>query len=225
MLIPVIALMPEAENHTQPASKCWRRAMIGLAIVALAVGAAWLEHEPILRHIAGWWDVSDELAHADAIVVLGGDIDVRPFAAAALYKQGYAAKILLSNIQSGKAERLGLIPSNTELNRDVLRKLGVPETAIVIIGENNSSTQQEAAAVREWAVQSQAKRIIVPTELFAARRTRWIFDRELSPVGVEVFVHAFPSPGYTLADWWRHRHGLVDFNNEVLKYLYYRAKY
>jgi uncharacterized SAM-binding protein YcdF (DUF218 family) len=205
--------------------KRWRRTMIGLAIVALAAGVAWLEHEPILRHIAGWWAVSDELAHADAIVVLGGDIDVRPFAAAALYKQGYAAKILVSNIQFGKAERLELIPSHTELNRDVLRKLGVPETAIVTVGENNSSTQQEAVAVREWALQSQAKRIIVPTELFAARRTRWIFDRELGPIGVEVVVHAFPSPDYTLADWWRHRYGLIDFNNEVLKYLYYRAKY
>jgi uncharacterized SAM-binding protein YcdF (DUF218 family) len=221
----VVACMPEAEKHARPPRKRWRRAMIGLAIVALAVGVAWLEHEPMLRHIAGCWAVSDELAHADAIVVLGGDIDVRPFAAAALYKQGYAAKILLSNIQFGKAERLGLVPSNTELNRDVLRKLGVPETAIVTIGENNSSTQQEAAAVREWALQSQAKRIIVPTELFATRRTRWIFDRELGPVGVEVLVHAFPSPGYTLVDWWRHRYGLIDFNNEVLKYLYYRANY
>jgi uncharacterized SAM-binding protein YcdF (DUF218 family) len=217
--------MPEIENHTRPLRKRRRRAMIGLAIVALAPGIAWLEHEPILRHIAGWWAVSDALAHADAIVVLGGDIDVRPFAAAALYKQGYAAKVLVSNIQLGKAERLGLVPSNTEQNRDVLRKLGVPETAIVIIGENNSSTQQEAVAVRQWALQSQAKRIIVPTELFATRRTRWIFDRELGPVGVEVLVHAFASPGYTLADWWRHRYGLIDFNNEVLKYLYYRAKY
>jgi uncharacterized SAM-binding protein YcdF (DUF218 family) len=217
--------MPEVQNHTQPLRRRWRRTMIGLAIAVLAVGIAWLEHEAILRHIAGWWAVSDELAHADAIVVLGGNIDVRPFAAAELYKQGYAAKILVSNIQFGKAERLGLVPSNTELNRDVLRKLGVPETAVVIIGENNSSTQQEAAAVREWALQSHAKRIIVPTEQFAARRTRWIFDRELGPVGVEVLVRAFPSPGYTLADWWRNRYGLIDFNNEVLKYLYYRAKY
>lgn len=220
--------MPDDQTSprpTQQPGRRRRRVAIGLAVVALAAGLAWLEHEPVLRHIAGWWAVSDALAHADAIVVLGGDIDVRPFAAASLYKQGYAAKILLSNIQFGKAERLELIPSHTELNRDVLRKLGVPETAIVTVGENNSSTQQEAAAVREWALQSQAKRIIVPTELFAARRTRWIFDRELSPVGVEVLVHAFPSSGYTLADWWRHRHGLIDFNNEVLKYLYYRVEY
>jgi uncharacterized SAM-binding protein YcdF (DUF218 family) len=202
-----------------------RRIAIGLAIVALAVGGAWLEHEPILRHGATWWAVSDELTHADAVVVLGGDLDVRTFAAADIYKRGLADKVLVSNVQMGRAERLGLIPSHTELNREVLLKLGVPEAAIAIVGENNSSTFEEAEAVRAWALQAQAKRIIIPTELFAARRTRWIFDRELGPVGIEALVHAFPPPGYTLDDWWRHRNGLIDFNNEVLKYLYYRVRY
>src|ERR1700733_12252757 len=165
-----------------------RRVAIGLAIVVLAIGVAWLEREPILRHVAGWWAVSDELVHADAIVVLGGDLDVRPFAAAALYKRGFADKILVSNVQFGRAEHLGMVPSHTELNREVLLKLGVPETAIATFGENNASTEQEAVALRDWALQTQAKRIIIPTELFATRRTRWIFDRELNPSGVGVIV-------------------------------------
>jgi uncharacterized SAM-binding protein YcdF (DUF218 family) len=191
----------------------------------LAIGIAWLERAPILQHVATWWVASDELAHADAIVVLGGDLDVRPFAAAGLYRRGFADKILVSNVQMGRAERLGLIPSHTELNREVLLKLGVPATAIITFGEGIKSTQEEAEALRDWAAESQAKSIIVPTEIFAARRTRWIFDRELAPIGVQVIVHAFPPPGYRLADWWRHRNGLVDFNNEVLKYLYYRVQY
>jgi uncharacterized SAM-binding protein YcdF (DUF218 family) len=158
-------------------------------------------------------------------VVLGGSIDVRPFAAAALYKRGFAIKILVANVQMGRAERLGLVTSHTQLNRDVLLKLGVPEAAVDTFGENVSSTHEEAQALREWALASQAKRVIVPTELFAARRTRWIFDRELGPIGVDVIVHAFRPADYTLANWWRHRYGLIDFNNEVLKYLYYRAQY
>ena len=103
-------------------------------------------------------------------------------------------------------------------------KLGIPAMAIVGFGDNVSSTQDEAEAIREWALVSKAKRIIVPTGIFAARRAQWIFDRELTPIGVQVMVHAVPSPDYTLADWWRHRSGLIDFNDEVLKYLYYRAK-
>lgn len=200
----------------------WR---VAFAVAVLAVALAWIEHATILRQLAGWWTVSDSLRHADAVVVLGGDLDVRPFAAAALYKRGFADKVLVSNVSMGRAERLGLIPSHTELNRDVLRKLGVPDAAIVTIGSDNSSTFDEAESVRAWARQSGAKIVIVPTELFAARRTRWIFRRVLDAEGIAVIVHAFPPPDYTLEDWWRHRHGLVDFNNEILKYLDYRAKY
>jgi uncharacterized SAM-binding protein YcdF (DUF218 family) len=201
------------------------RARVGLAVAVLAIGLAWLEREPILRQIGAWWVVSDEQAQADAIVVLGGDLDVRPFAAAELYKHGLAGTILLSNVRMGRAEQLGFIPSHTELNRDVLLKLDVPATAIVTFGENLSSTQQEALAVRQWALRSQAKRIIVPTALFATRRTRWIFDHELAPIGVQVIVYAYQTQDYTLDAWWRHRYGLIDFNNEVLKYLYYRIRY
>lgn len=221
--------MSASDNSTQPVRprrrRLWHaRLSVGIAIAVLIV-TIWLAHAPLLTRIAEWWVVSDDLAHADAIVVLGGDLEVRPFAAAVLYKHGFADKVLLSNVQMGRAERLGLIPSHTELNRQVLEKLGVPDTAIVAIGNNNSSTFEEAEAVRAWALQSGAKRVIVPTELFAARRTRWIFDRELDRSGIAVIVRALPPPDYQLADWWRNRHGLVDFNNEVLKYVYYRAKY
>jgi uncharacterized SAM-binding protein YcdF (DUF218 family) len=212
----------ESSNAVTKRSLRWR---IVLAVAVLIVGLAWLQREPILRQIGTWWVVSDEPVKADAIVVLGGDFDVRPFAAAELYKRKLAATILLSNVLMGKAERLGLIPSHTELNREVLLRLDVPASAILTFGENLLSTQQEAAAVRQWALQSQAKRVIVPTELLATRRTRWIFERELEPIGVQVVVSAYPADRYKLDNWWRDRTGVVDFNNEVLKYLYYRIRY
>lgn len=202
----------------------WRTILLA-AIALLAVGLTWLEREPILQDLAAWWVVSDELAHADAIVVLGGNLDVRPFAAADLYKRGYADKVLVSNVLLGRAERLGFVRSHTQLNSDVLVKLGVPAEAIVTVGQEVSSTREEAQAVREWAVDARAKAILVPTELFTARRTGWIFKRELDPKGIRVIVHAYPPADYTLADWWRSRYGLIDFNNEVLKYLYYRVRY
>lgn len=199
------------------------RVVLAFAVLGLALG--WIGHAALLQRLAGWWAVSDDLRHADAVVVLGGDLDVRPFAAAAFYKRGFADKILVSDVSMGRAERLGMIPSHTELNRQVLLKLGVPETAIVTIGNDNSSTFDEAEAVRVWCLESGAKTVIVPTELFAARRTRWIFRRVLDDGGIAVIVRAFAPPDYELTDWWRNRHGLVDFNDEILKYLYYRAKY
>src|SRR6516165_1832850 len=218
--------MPDANSPTRSIRplKTRRKIMIiGAAIAALAIGFTWQMREAILTDVAAWWVVSDELTHADAIAVLGGDIDVRPFAAADLYKRGLASTILVANVQMSRAEELG-IPSHTELNREVLLKLGIPAMAIVGFGDNVSSTLDEAEAIREWALASKSKRIIIPTEIFTARRVQWMFDRELTPIGVQVIVHALAPPQYTLADWWRHRSGLIDFNNEVLKYLYYRAK-
>ena len=200
--------MPDAYSPTrsiQPLKTRWKITVIGAAIAALAIGFAWQMREAILTDVAAWWVVSDELTHADTVTVLGGDIDRRPFAAADLYKRGFASTILVANAQMGRAEGLGLIPSHTELNREVLLKLGIPSMAIVGFGDNVSSTQDEAEAIREWALVSKSKRIIVPTEIFAARRVQWIFDRELTPIGVQVIVDALPPPQYTLADWWRHR--------------------
>jgi hypothetical protein len=215
-------------THTlsiKPARKSYKWLRLGFAVAVLAIGLAWLKREAILWQIGSWWVVSETPVRADAIVVLGGDFDVRPFAAAELYKRGLAGTILVANVQKGRAERLGFVRSHTELNRDVLLKLDVPASAIITFGQNLSSTQEEASAIGQWALQSQAKLIIVPTELFATRRTRWIFNRELAPIGVRVIVDAYDSQDYTLDGWWRQRYGLVDFNNEILKYLYYRMRY
>lgn len=223
--------MPECGNVAAPAKpqqrRRWqpRRLLAGVAVAVLVAGVLWLAHGPVLTQIGEWWVVSDDLAHADAVVVLGGDLEVRPFAAAALYKAGLAGTVLISDVRMGRAERLGLIPSHTELNRDILLKLGVPAAAIVTFGKDNSSTFEEAEAVRDWALQAHARSVIVPTDPFAARRTRWIFDRELNPSGITAIVHAFRPSNYPLAGWWHTRYGLVDFNNEVLKYLYYRLVY
>jgi len=217
-----VQALPRAKR---PPSTRLVRAAAAIALAVLVTGAIWIERAAILYGIAAAWVVSDELAHADAVVVLGGDIEVRPFAAAALYKSGLADAVLVSNVRKGKAEQLGFVPTHTELNRDVLFKLGVPAEAVRDFGKDLSSTWEEARALREWAMQTQSKRIIVPTELFSARRVRWIFDRELAPLGVRVIVQSYEPQEYALSDWWRHRAGLINFNNEVLKYVYYRARY
>jgi uncharacterized SAM-binding protein YcdF (DUF218 family) len=211
--------------HTQivaaPVAKLrWKRVALALTIIVLAVAIAWRQHGPILERVANWWGVSDQPQYADAIVVLGGGTTFRPAAAAALYRQGFASNILISN-PSG----MGTGPPASQPDRDILLELGVPAKAIADFGENPSSTYDEAVAIRDWAKASHARRIIVPTGVFSVRRTRWIFERELAPAGVDVLVVALQSPNYTLADWWRHRSGRNEFQREVLKYLYYRIKY
>ena len=193
--------------------------------VVLAITVAWMARAPILRDVAELWVVSDPLARADAIVILSGRLDVRPFAAAALYKRGMAHQVLFSRAAPGPIDALRLLPKQTELNRQILGKLGVPDEAMVEFGQGVSSTYDEARALVDWVRSSGARSLIIPTDLFTTRRIRWIFQRQLDPMGVRVMVQAIEPPEYKLDGWWRSENGLIEFQNEVIKFVYYRLKY
>jgi uncharacterized SAM-binding protein YcdF (DUF218 family) len=184
-------------------------------LASVAVGG-WLVREPVLVGAADLWIVSDSITRADAIVVLGGGLETRPYAAAELWRRGFADKILISQ---GSEERRGAIPLHSELNREKLLKLGVPIGSIEIFGTANESTRDEAVALREWAERNAASAFIIPTEIFPARRVRWIFRREFLGTGVRIEVPSVEPPG------WKTEKGLVAFRTEFLKYIYYRLKY
>jgi len=195
-----------------------------LLLTILAVGA-WVGHATLLRGVADLWIVSDPVAPSDVVVVLGGGLEVRPFVAAELYKKRLVTKVLVSQVAENRSTAIGAIPGHTELNRMLLLKLGVPEAAIEMFGQANRSTGDEASALKDWASQHRVSRIVIPTEIFAARRVRWIFNREFAGSSVRIEVPSFEAPGYTRAEWWKTELGLISFQNEIMKYLYYRLKY
>ncbi len=193
------------------------------AIVGLTLGG-WFARVSVLRSAAELWIVSDRPLPADAAVVLGGGLEDRPFAAAEYYRRGLVKKILVSNVRLGPAERLGVAKSETALVQEVLRNLGVPEGDVEVFGANLSSTHDEAVALRDWAQHDDARRLLVPTEIFAARRVRWMLHRVLGDQTV-IAVQALDPPDYNRNDWWQHSQGLIAFETEILKYIYYRLKY
>jgi uncharacterized SAM-binding protein YcdF (DUF218 family) len=180
---------------------------MALAVLLLAVSAGWLARVQILQGAARAWIVSDLIVTADAIAVLGGGLETRPFAAADLYKKGMARQILVSAVRPSPAEKLEIVPSHVELNRAVLLKLGVPPEAILSFGTDVSSTYEEAHALAEWARTNGVRSIIVPTEIFSSRRVHWMLDRELRTIGTRVEVQALPSLEYDIDNWWQHEAG------------------
>lgn len=201
----------------------WRVLAVLVAIVALGA-ALWLDRRPLLKSAGDHWVVSDEVAPADAVAVLGGGIEDRPFAAASYYRRGLVKKVLLSNVHVGPAENIGAMPSQVEATRDILLKLGVPSGAIETFGSDLANTHEEALALRVWAERTGARSIIVPTEIFSARRVRWMLDRVFGD-DVVIRVPALDPPNYRCNDWWRHEEGVVTFQNEVIKYVFYRISY
>jgi len=216
-----------ASARTQAAtwhSRPWRRA-IAIAVLASFVICGWLKREQLLRGAASLWIVSDPVTRADVIVVLGGNFHVRPRIAADLYRRGLADRILISQTVDAQHAPVGGIPTDADLNRAALLKLGVPADAVANFGIASANTREEAVALREWAEWNGASKVIIPSEIFGARRVRWIFRRELSGIAVTVEVPSFEPPGYTRGEWWKTEHGVIAFQNELLKYIYYRLSY
>jgi uncharacterized SAM-binding protein YcdF (DUF218 family) len=206
-------------------SRLRRYFAIMLVMVALCIGA-WVERATLLRGSADLWIVSDPITPADAVVVLGGGLDVRPFVAADLFKKGLVGKVLISQVEDGPPAAIDALVGHTEENLKVLLKLGVPESAIETFGNANKNTYEEAVALKSWANRNGVSVLIIPTEIFAARRVRWIFRREFSGTSVHIEVPSFDPPrNYSRANWWKTEFGVVAFHNELVKYLYYRLIY
>jgi uncharacterized SAM-binding protein YcdF (DUF218 family) len=70
---------------------------------------------PLLTGAAKAWMVNDPPVKADAIVVLGGGAQFRPFEAARLYHAGLAPAILVMNSELRATDRLGVTIPEAEL--------------------------------------------------------------------------------------------------------------
>lgn len=208
------------------ARKRWLRwaARVLAALFALGV-VGYIFRAPLLIGAARAWVINDPVTKADAIVILGGGPETRPFAAAKLYHQGVAPKVLYMNVKLGPAEELGVVATEPELTRRILLSNGVPESAQVVLGTNVANTFDESRAVRDWARQTGASSIVITTDLFHTRRARWIFNRELHDKPIKINVVAVEPIRFKMTNWWQHEDGLVFFQNEIIKYAYYRLKY
>jgi len=221
---------PQPASASSAVPRKWPRRLRSVVLwsgglVVLFAASCFVFRAPILRAVAAAWIVNDPLEKADAIVVLGGGLETRPFAAARLYRDGYAPRILIARPKASPTDELGLTTREKEVTRQVLLKEGVPDNALTDIGNDVQSTYEESLAVRDWLKTNHATRLIVPTDVFHTRRVRWLFRKQLKGTGVALTVEAIPVREYTVADWWRHEQGLVAFQNEVLKSVYYHLKY
>src|SRR5947209_1488549 len=98
-----------AENSLFPDTVPRQRGSMGkkaftLSLLIVVICASiWLNREALLWYAAQQWIVSDNIEPADAVIILGGGIDTRPFAAAEDYKAGLVRKILVAEVSLGRA--------------------------------------------------------------------------------------------------------------------------
>ena len=181
------------------------RSAIILAPIALAAGL-------LLYHAGGWLVVEDPLEKADAIFVLGGTRLERPLEAFDLYREGWAPRIMLFRVVSdyGEAEllRRGFeFPLESDVQKDVLRRLGMPEGTVVVLSEEDS-TKEEALEVRTASIANGWKTIIVVTSKQHTRRARLVIARRLADTNVKMIMRASRYDRTDAERWWRNRASL-----------------
>lgn len=218
LVIPADTIPPKSRSRL-------RRWVWVLGLCFLLSAFCFVFRSSLLIGLANAWVVDEPGPKADAIVVLGGGIENRPFAAAKLFHEGVAPRILYMDVQPGPVEELGLVLPEAEQTRRILLSNNVPVTALTAIGKQVASTYDESCAVRDWAKTSGARTILIPTDLFHTRRVRWLFQKQLTGTGATVKVAIAERRDYTATNWWQTEQGLISFQNEWIKLAYYHLKY
>lgn len=194
-----------------------RRGLLAGLAVLLVLGFVWVAREPLLIAAAQVLVVDDAEAPADYLVVLGGNAETRPFAAAALYSQGFAPKVVIFRHQAERITDLGLAPTGDEIYRKVLELEGVPAPAIVRLPTEVDSSWDEARALQRFLTGRSARRIILVTSAEHTRRARWIFRKMLAGATVEVRTAPARHLSFDETNWWKHEDGVLAYLHEYLK--------
>jgi len=195
------------------------RALVALLAVVLLCAAVYAARRPLLTGAGHLLTVRDPLRRADAILMMSGDDDVRPEEVARLYKLGLARRVVLVREKDSPGVRLGVVPNTSDAAVAVMRRLGVPQSAILVLhfpaGAN--STDDESRAFREWAYNARPNTVIAVTSAFHSRRSRWLLRRQLSRLDVTVLMDGVPDWEYNESNWWLNKRGLVSYVTEYIK--------
>jgi uncharacterized SAM-binding protein YcdF (DUF218 family) len=181
--------------------------------------AGWLASPLILRAAGEWLFVNDPLQRSDAIVVFAGHVPFRSAEAAALYKARWAPEVWLTRIgvyeEDAALERLGVTrPPEYLYERQVLIRLGVPESAIRILEGQNFSTADEVRTVaRSLRGRDDVDRLILVTSNYHSRRVKAIW-RTLTGNRPPAIVRHPPGDPFKADGWWRNTDGARKVSRE-----------
>jgi len=199
--------------------------LVALCFIAIVAALCWATYPRLLRAAANWLDVGESPRRADYVMVLNGGEDTRPFAAAALVKAGWARRVLVAAVAPTPPVLDRIIPPYHELNRQVLIRRGVPAADVVILPGAAATTYDEAVALAAFLQKRPHARVLVVTNDYHTRRSRWVFARVLADRAGQVSFVSAPTDEFPIDRWWRSQLGFLAITTEYLKLAFYAASY
>jgi uncharacterized SAM-binding protein YcdF (DUF218 family) len=181
----------------------WKRCVF-VAVIALVLSLALA---PLaLSALGKWLVVADPPQKAQAVVVFGGHLPFRAMEAASIYHKGFAREVWLTQggvfVEDLALQRLGIErPSEYFYSRQVLERLGVPDTSIRLLEGRNVNTAEEVRTVARELKARGGDRVILITSKFHARRVKVIWQALLGNYP-EAIVRYTPDDPFEADRWW-----------------------
>ncbi len=157
----------------------------------------------------------DRCAPADAIIaVSGGDTTARAKSAIDLYKKGWAKLIIFSGAAADPDS-----PSNAAVMKQLAVKNHVPESAILVEGESDT-TRENAEKTKSLLDKYNIKTAIITTSPYHERRALWEFkqaapdvDFRTKPAADRAWDFWYLKP----TGWWRALSELIGISVLVVR--------
>ena len=187
-------------------------------VIAGAVAAAALAYA-VSR--AGYWleAPGQAPAPADAIIILGGNDGDRALRALALYRDGYAPRIVLTGLERGNAAP----PANLTWRAEFLVAQGVPRSALRLEVYSENS-YEEATNILALMRKQGWRTVIAVSDPPHMRRLAWTWGRVFKGSGLKYLLVASAADWWVPGHWWRDEHSGAFVITEYIKLGYYIAK-
>lgn len=177
-----------------------------------------------MRGAANFLICEDSPSQAQIIFVLSGAPSERAAKATELYKQGFCKKIVCTGENHPQDfVAMGMDMAESELAKNALMKLNIPDSAITLL-EEGTSTMEESDAILKYCIDKKLNSIQIVSSMFHTRRVRNVFKEKFAEKNIEVKIIGAPSVGYQENKWWECEYGLIALNNEYVKLMYYLVK-
>src|SRR5215207_7335653 len=197
--------MHDGGDRLTPLKRWVRRLLLATVALIVLLTALVLLRVPLLRAAGSFLSVDDPIRKADLIFVLGGDVEARPFLAARLYHEGYAPRIAIPWAELTPSEQFGVRPNKALDTVAMLRRLRVPDSAIVLLKTpgGSTSTRDDARVLAGYMRKYHLTSALAVTNDFHTRRTRWVIRHVQGLDSMDVRVRGISDPRFNYTNWWR----------------------
>lgn len=202
-----------------------RKRIIVFLLATIMIGAVLMTfRDPILRSFSSVLMDEDELAKAEALIVLSGGGYDRGNEAVNIYRAGWTNKIICTGGNPELSFRIiGIDTLESDLTVMNLQRQGVPDSVIVLIREG-TSTIEESVVILAYCRQQKIKKIIILSSKIHCRRVRSVFADKFEKANIQIIYRGAKSSIYDELNWWKKEEGLIAINNEWMKTFYYWLK-